>query len=82
MLLQVVAIRDAKTEVFSHPMFFVTKGQAVRSFYDEAVREGSDIKKHVEDFAMFYLGTYDDQTAAFNCILQPEQIALALDAKV
>ena len=79
MLLQVCAVRDAKTEVFSQPMFFVTKGVAIRSFHDEVNRAGSDIQKHAEDFAMFSLGVFDDQKGSFTSLPQPEQIALALD---
>ena len=64
MLLRVVAIRDAKTEVYSHPLFFVTKGVAIRSFSDETERTGSEISKHPEDFALFDLGVYDDNLGA------------------
>lgn len=81
MLMQVCSVRDSKTEVFSHPMFFVTRGVAIRSFHDEVNRAGSDLEKHAEDFAMFCLGIFDDQKGSFTCLPQPEQIALALDCK-
>lgn len=81
MILQVCSVRDAKTEVFSQPMFFVTKGVAIRSFHDEVNRAGSDLAKHAEDFALFSLGVFDDQKGSFDCLAQPEQIALAMDCK-
>lgn len=80
MLLRVCAVRDAKTEVFSHPMFFVTKGVAIRSFFDEAARAGSDIAKHSEDFALFDLGVYDDNTGQFTGNEQPVMMCSAMDA--
>lgn len=80
MLLQVVCVRDAKTTVFSHPLFFVTKGAAIRSFYDEVQRQGSDIQMHAEDYSMWFLGVFDDQSGCFTINNAPEQIALAIDA--
>ena len=80
MLLQVMSVRDAKTTVFSQPMFFVTKGVAIRSFHDEVNRIGSDIQKHAEDYSMWFLGVFDDQSSCFTQNNAPEQIALAIDA--
>lgn len=79
MLMKVVSVRDAKVETFSQPFFYVTVGQAIRSFADEVARDGSDFAKHPEDFALFLLGVYDDQKGSFTSLPQPEQIALALD---
>lgn len=81
MLLQVCSVRDAKTEIFSQPMFFVTKGVAIRAFHDEVDRAGSDLAKHSEDFALFDLGVFDDQKGSFTCLPQPVQMALAIDCK-
>ena len=81
MITQVCAVRDVKTEMFSQPLFYVTKGVAVRSFADEVQREGSEIGMHPEDYALFYLGTYNDETGAFEGVPQPAQLALAMDNK-
>lgn len=79
MLMRVVAVRDSKTEAFGQPFFCVTKGYAVRSFADEVQRSGSEFGKHPEDFALFYIGDFDDSLGTFACALAPEQISLAMD---
>ena len=65
---------------YSQPMFFVTKGVALRSFADECKRQDSDVRKHSEDFTMVYLGTFDDQSGRFlNTEVEPEAFAKAAD---
>lgn len=61
MKMVICSIWDSKAEVFSQPMFFQAKGQAVRSFSD-AVNEEGNFKKHPEDFTLFVLGEFDDNT--------------------
>ena len=79
MILFVACVRDAKTDVYSQPMFFVTRGVAVRAFFDECKRDNSDVAKHPEDFAFFHVGHFDDQKGVFVNLDQPVQIAHALD---
>ena len=55
MKLGVYSIRDAKSEVFSQPMFFVTPGIAIRTFGDECSNDNSNLCKHPEDFALYNL---------------------------
>lgn len=56
------SIRDKKAAAWLNPMFFLSEGQAVRSFSD-AVNEGQgDIGKHPEDFDLFRLGYFDQLT--------------------
>jgi len=81
MILGIYGIRDAKTEAFSQPMFFVTKGVAIRAFADECENTQSNLNKHPEDFALFHLGSYNDNTGEFVSLPQPVQIALAMDYK-
>lgn len=64
MKLIICAIHDTKAEAFAQPMFFQAVGQAVRAFID-AVSDGdpkSNLANHPEDFNLFRIGTYDDQT--------------------
>lgn len=59
----IVAIKDAKADVFSHPMAFQSKGQAIRSFADQVNTEGEHFYKHPEDYSLWLVGEYDDNTA-------------------
>lgn len=77
---KVVAIRDRAIATFSVPQFVTAVGAAVRSFGDE-VRRGGDnnpLAAHPEDFDLFSLGEYDDQTGLFESEV-PHQIAVGKD---
>lgn len=80
MLFEVVSIRDSKVTAYSQPMFFVTKGAAIRAFHDEAKRPDSQVHAHPEDFALFHIAVFDDNTGSIVSLVQPEQIAKAEDA--
>lgn len=58
---------------------FLKPGLALRSFGDEVANRDSNLAKHPEDFALFHLGYYDDETGAVTSLPQPEQIALAIN---
>lgn len=80
----VVCVRDRAADVFGAPNFVLSIGAAIRSFGDEINREGDAnnmFNKHPEDFDLFKLGTYDDQTAQFECAM-PEQLAVGKDLRI
>lgn len=60
--LLVCAIMDAKVGAFSPPMYFRSKGEAVRSFLDALSDSQTSLSKHPRDYQMFLVGTFDDQT--------------------
>lgn len=76
-----VCVRDSAADVFGVPNFVLSKGAAVRSFSDEVNRkaEGNAFNAHPEDFALFYVGTYDDEACLFDPV-QPEQLVRGVDA--
>lgn len=78
-----VAIRDAKAEVFSRPMFYVSRGVAMRDFAD-AVNgnpEESAYAKHPEDFGLFVVGSFDDNSGMLVPVMQPQMLCTALELK-
>lgn len=56
------SIRDIKGEIFHPPFFKPSHGEAERVFLELQKDEKSTISKYPEDFSLWYLGTYDDQT--------------------
>lgn len=60
----ICAVRDSAVDCFALPMFFRATGEAIRSFADEANRDGSAIAAHPADYELFLLGTYNDQDAS------------------
>lgn len=62
MILQICAVRDSAVDAYGQPIFVKAIGEAIRSFGDEANRDGSPIKAHPADYELFHIGNYDDST--------------------
>lgn len=62
MRLLMVAIHDVKSQVFARPMCVRAFGEAERSFCDVVNDGKSDYFKHAEDFTLFHVGYYNDDT--------------------
>lgn len=73
MELVVVAIRDAKAEMFGNPFYSTTVGSAVRGFDDEVNRahEENGMFRHPEDYALWHIGSYDNRTGKFTLLEYP-----------
>lgn len=68
MKIHVFAVRDSKLSQFNPPMFFLTHGHAERAFSDMVNdSQAGDLFKHPEDFELYSLGTFDSETALFEC---------------
>lgn len=67
MIYSMFTVRDIAVGAYGRPMFMQSKGQALRSFSDEVNRVADDnqMNKHPEDFALFYLGLFDEETGVF-----------------
>lgn len=74
MILQICSVFDAAAKAYITPMFFRTRMEAIRGFRDAVQQEGSQFQKHYADYALFVLGTFDDNSAVF----APEQMPLRL----
>lgn len=67
MLQFVVSVKDRAADVFNRPFFVPHRNVAVRDFTDEVNRSAVDnpLNKHPDDFDLYILGTFDDNTGAF-----------------
>jgi len=78
MILKAYSIRDAKAEVFNTPFFQKTHGEAERNF-QQLVKDGkSMVAQYPEDYDLYYLGTYDDQTGTIDPLDTPQHITKAV----
>lgn len=69
MRLRAYAVRDAKAEAYLRPFFADTRGVAVRSFSD-AVNDGSSpFFAHPEDYSLWELGAFDQESGVLVCEL-------------
>lgn len=64
---QVCTIRDAQLSTYSPPFYTKTKGEARRSFRDAVNNTDPNnmLKKHPEDFSLWAVGLWDDETGFF-----------------
>lgn len=76
--LQAYAIYDVKTQLYSHPHFLQTNGNAIRSFAQACEDEKSDLNKYAKDFSLYHIGEYDLETGNLKTD-QPKQIATAME---
>ena len=81
MILKVFSIRDAKAEVFNSPFFQKSYGEAERNFRQLVTDEKSMVSKYPEDFDLYYLGDYDDNTGVIEPLDTPKHIMKAVALK-
>lgn len=75
MIFSVYAVKDNLIG-FTMPVIRDNDAIAVRIFDDECNADGSRYKTHPNDFALYYIGTYDTD----NGIMQPETVRLVASA--
>lgn len=81
---KIVTIRDRAADLFGQPSFTVNLGQTIRSFGDQInVTHTEDrpnqLNQHPEDFDLYLLGEYDDETGTFTNLEQPKMVAVGKD---
>jgi len=83
MQLSICAVHDSAAGAYARPFFVPTSALALRSFRDEINRASPDnpMYQHSDDFTLFELGTFDDNSAEFNVLQTPTVIARAKDLK-
>lgn len=80
MKMPVVSVRDSAVNAYMRPFAVPAIGAAVRSFQDEVQRSDSDLNKHPEDYELFEIGQFDDETGLI-IASSPRSLARAVDFK-
>lgn len=78
MKLKAFSIRDAKAEVFNTPYFKSTHGEAERDFRTAVNDPKTKLNQYPEDFDLYYLGEYDDQSGNFVSLKTPQHVVKAV----
>ena len=68
MKLNIYSIRDSKISAYSQPFYSHTNGSALRAFADHVNDKTSAPNKHPEDYELFHLGTFDDETGEITSV--------------
>ncbi len=75
---QLYAVYDTATGVYQKPFFGQADGEVKRSFQDIALDVDSPIGKHPEDYTLYRLGNFDDNTGKLTNE-ENESLATALE---
>lgn len=78
---KVFVVKDAKVEAYGTPFVAQATGAAIRSFSDEVNRTDgeSQVAKHPEDFTLFEIGEYDDQTGTMRLYEAKKALGCGID---
>lgn len=78
MIRKVYSIRDAKGEIYNLPFFKNTHGEAERDFSAVCRDKNSMPGQFPEDFDLYYLGEFCDQSGTFKALDTPQHIIKAI----
>lgn len=81
MKLTVAAVYDLKSESYLQPIFVPNKATAERAFSNSVNGRESDISQNPEDFIMYHIGEYDDESGLLTPLQPPAHIADAIKLK-
>lgn len=70
MIKNIYVIYDTKAQVYNSPFFLLNDAVAQRNC-ESLMLEDNDVSRNPEDFSLFKIGTYDDETAAFDLESSP-----------
>lgn len=79
---KVMSVRDRAANIYGQPFFVASTGVAIRGFRDEINRQadGNMLYAHPEDFDLFSLGEFDDNSGEF-IVESPQQVMIGKDCK-
>jgi len=72
-------VYDTKAETYSPPFAKITKGLAIRDFTDAANNPDNMVGKYPHDYALFEIGTFDEQSAKMTAHKTPINLGLAVE---
>lgn len=78
MLLKIFSIRDDKAGYFNTPFFQRTTGEAERSLQQLVSDKNTLPGKYPEDYSLYEIGSYDDQTGLITAEDSPRHIVKAV----
>ena len=79
---KIVTVLDSKAEAYLKPLFFKSKGEAIRMFENE-VNGNHDtmLSKHPEDFTLYEIGEWDERSGKLTILEAKIAIGNGMDFK-
>lgn len=78
-ILKMVSIRDSAVNAFMRPFAVPAIGAATRAFTDDVNNPQSESHKHPEDYELYHVGDWDEDSGTFRPIEVPELIVRGKD---
>jgi hypothetical protein len=80
----ICTVKDRAADAYGRPMFVPSAGVAIRSFSDEINRNHAEnqLYNHPDDFDLYELGEFDDNTGLFSLHEQPKLLSLGKQVKI
>ena len=82
MIMKVYTVLDVKVEAYLQPFFARSQGEAVRMFADSVNTPSTHLARYPEDFILFEIGEYDDQSAGITGYDAPVHVVKAIDVLI
>lgn len=79
MKLKMVCVMDIAVGAFGQPFSVRSIGEATRGFMDEVSKSDSQLRLHPEDFSLYDVGEFDQDTGILTGKDVPERICRARD---
>lgn len=73
------SVYDKASQVFAQPFYTPTRAAAIRSFTDAVGNKESAFCAHPEDYVLFELGVFDDNSGELVTNSSPEKLLTALE---
>lgn len=78
-----VTIKDQAVDAFQPIASVRAEGEAIRSFQDALNNpQNAQLHAHPDDFNLYLVGYFDDQTGAIEPLATPKQLALGKQLKI
>lgn len=78
---QVFTVYDSKIKTYLRPFYDLHVGGAVRGFQDIVNDETSVIGQHPEDFTLFHIGEFDNESCEFEMFKTPTSLGVGIHFK-
>jgi hypothetical protein len=77
----VCAVFDSKSGLYANPFYAVNSVVAVRDFITAARDPAVQISKNPEDYSLYQLATFDDESGLFTSNIPPLFLSSAITSK-
>lgn len=81
MNLIICAIRDSALGAYK-PFVISSVGVATRGFADEVNSDKSELSKHPEDYELYHVANFDEETAFVEVLERPVLLSRGKDVKI